>query len=92
MRHALALLDFDDESIGDLKRLLLRAAFSPAFLRCREGRRYLAYLFTLEVCALSGKHGTKKFSQHLQPSPVNPLCGQRQKDGQFCLCCCSLKW
>lgn len=49
MRNALALLDFEDESIGDLKRLLLRAAFSPIFLRCKEGRRYLAHLFTLEV-------------------------------------------
>lgn len=51
MRTALGLLDFEDESIGDLKRLLLRAAFSPTFLRCREGRRYLAHLFTLEVCS-----------------------------------------
>ncbi|KAK9826218.1 hypothetical protein WJX74_000685 [Apatococcus lobatus] len=48
MRDALTLLDFDDESIGDLKRLLLRAAFSPAFLRASEGRRYLAFLFTLQ--------------------------------------------
>lgn len=49
MRKALALLDFDSESIGDVKRLLLRAAFLPAFLRTSEGRRFLAYLFTLEV-------------------------------------------
>ena len=49
MRKALALLDFDSESIGDVKRLLLRAAFLPVFLRTSEGRRFLAYLFTLEV-------------------------------------------
>ena len=49
MRDALTLLDFDDDSIGDLKRLLLRAAFSPAFLRASEGRRFLAFLFTLQV-------------------------------------------
>ncbi|BDA48499.1 Condensin-2 complex subunit G2 [Coccomyxa sp. Obi] len=48
MRQALSLLDFEDETIDDLKRLLLRAAFSPTFLRCKEGRRYLAHLFTLE--------------------------------------------
>ena len=49
LRKALALLDFDSDSIGDVKRLLLRAAFLPAFLRTSEGRRFLAYLFTLEV-------------------------------------------
>ncbi len=49
IRKGLELLDFQDKSIGDLKRLLLRAAFSPSFLRSKEGRRYLAFLFTLEV-------------------------------------------
>ena len=49
MRCALDLLDFQDASIGDLKRLLLRAAFCPAFLRAAEGRRFLAHLFTLDV-------------------------------------------
>ncbi len=39
MRKALALLDFDSESISDVKRLLLRAAFLPAFLRTSEGRK-----------------------------------------------------
>ena len=53
MRKALALLDFDSESIADVKRLLLRAAFLPAFLRNSEGRRFLAYLFTLEVMAIN---------------------------------------
>ena len=48
MRKALELFDFDDPSIGDLKRLLLRASFAPAFLRCAEGRRFLAFLFTLQ--------------------------------------------
>ena len=49
MRKALALLDFGSESIEDVKRLLLRAAFLPAFLRISEGRKFLAYLFTLEA-------------------------------------------
>jgi condensin-2 complex subunit G2 len=47
-RAALGLFDFDDPSIGDLKRLLLRAAFAPCFLRASEGRRFLASLFTLQ--------------------------------------------
>lgn len=46
-RGALPLFDFDDASAGDLKRLLLRAAFAPPFLRCAEGRRFLASLFCL---------------------------------------------
>ena len=50
MRKALALLDFASETIADVKRLLLRAAFLPAFLRISEGRKFLAYLFTLEAC------------------------------------------
>ena len=49
MRKALALLDFASASIADVKRLLLRTAFLPAFLRVGEGRKFLAYLFTLEA-------------------------------------------
>ena len=49
MRGAFQLLDFDDESIADVRTLLLRAAFSPAFLRPAEGRRFLGFLFTLQV-------------------------------------------
>jgi hypothetical protein len=56
MHTALALLDYDDASIADLERLLLRAAMSPAFLRLQEGRRFLAYLFTLEVASLPWLH------------------------------------
>ena len=72
MRKALALLDFDSESIADVKRLLLRVAFLPAFLRTSEGRRFLAYLFTLEVM-------TTSVVQLKSPSfacPVTCLCGQ----------------
>lgn len=51
MRGALALLDWADASIADLRRLLLRAAFAPAFLRAADGRRFLAHLFTLDARA-----------------------------------------
>ena len=49
MRGALALLDWADASITDLRRLLLRAAFAPAFLRAADGRRFLGHLFTLDA-------------------------------------------
>ena len=50
LRAALVLLDFEDEaSIGDLKGLLLRAAFTPPFLRLSEGRRLLSSFFNLQV-------------------------------------------
>jgi hypothetical protein len=48
MRTALQLFDFDDPSIADVKMLLLRAAFAPSFLRCAEGRRMVAHMFTLQ--------------------------------------------
>lgn len=49
IRHGLDLLDYEDEeSIVHLKRLLLKATFCPAFLRCSEGRRFLAHLFRLQ--------------------------------------------
>lgn len=47
MRDALELLDWDDPSVADTRRYLLRAAFSPAFLRVPDGRRFVAFLFTL---------------------------------------------
>lgn len=65
MRQALALLDFDSESIRDVKRLLLRAAFLPAFLRAAEGRRFLAYLFTLDVSVQSSPPGIKMVTQEV---------------------------
>lgn len=49
MKDALGLLDYGDASIADLRRLLLRAAFAPAFLRAPEGRRFLGHLLTLDV-------------------------------------------
>ncbi|GLC38313.1 hypothetical protein PLESTB_001749400 [Pleodorina starrii] len=58
IRDALELLDFDDETIDDTKRMLLLAAMHPAFLREAEGRRFIAGLFrlqpqlTCELCAI----------------------------------------
>ncbi len=47
LRHAMALYDWDDDSINDLKGMLLRCAISPAFLRRPDGRRLVGFLFTL---------------------------------------------
>ena len=49
LRGVLELFDFDDASIESLKKLLLRAAFAPAFLKPAEGRRFLSHLFTLHA-------------------------------------------
>ncbi len=48
-RGALALLDFDDPSIQGVQALMVRAAMLPPFLRCADGRKFVAHLFTLHV-------------------------------------------
>ncbi|KAK3244146.1 hypothetical protein CYMTET_46231 [Cymbomonas tetramitiformis] len=48
LRSALQLFEFDDESIISLKKLLLRCAFAPPFLRVPEGRRFLSSLFCIQ--------------------------------------------
>ncbi|WIA12344.1 hypothetical protein OEZ85_012395 [Tetradesmus obliquus] len=47
MRGALELLDFEDASINDMKRMLLQAAICPAFVSRPEGRKFLACLLTV---------------------------------------------
>jgi hypothetical protein len=47
MREGLELLDYDDDDIADLRRLLLHAARSPHFLNRPEGRSFLATVLTL---------------------------------------------
>ncbi|KAF6261308.1 condensin II non structural maintenance of chromosomes subunit-domain-containing protein [Scenedesmus sp. NREL 46B-D3] len=47
MRAALELLDFEDASINDMKRMLLQAAICPAFVSRPEGRKFLACLLTV---------------------------------------------
>lgn len=49
LRGALALLDFDDPSIQGVQALMVRAAMLPPFLRCADGRKFIAHLFTLHV-------------------------------------------
>ncbi|WCJ31403.1 ARM repeat superfamily protein [Euphorbia peplus] len=47
MREALTLFDFEDESIEDLKSLLIRCVIAPLFLKTEDGRRFIAFLFGL---------------------------------------------
>ncbi|KAJ8638309.1 hypothetical protein MRB53_012576 [Persea americana] len=49
LRDALLLLDFDDESIEDLKLLLVRCIITPLYLKTEEGRRFVASLFGLNL-------------------------------------------
>jgi len=47
LREAFTLFDFEDESIEDLKLLLIRCVISPVFLKTDEGRRFVAFAFGL---------------------------------------------
>ncbi|KAJ7952761.1 putative Condensin-2 complex subunit G2 [Quillaja saponaria] len=47
LREAFNLFDFEDESIEDLKLLLIRCLISPLYLKTEDGRRFLAFLFGL---------------------------------------------
>lgn len=47
MREAFMLFDFEDESIEDLKLLLLRSVITPLYLKTDEGRRFIAFMLTL---------------------------------------------
>ena len=52
MKGTLALLDFEDPSIQGVQTLMVRAAMLPPFLRCADGRKFIAHLFTLHVRCL----------------------------------------
>ncbi|CAH9118923.1 unnamed protein product, partial [Cuscuta epithymum] len=47
MREALLLFDFEDESIADLKLLMMRCLISPLFLKTENGRKFIAFMFGL---------------------------------------------
>ncbi|CAM6089519.1 unnamed protein product [Calypogeia fissa] len=48
MRNALVLFDFYDDSIKDMKHLLIRTVVTPAFLRTQNGRKFISFLFVLD--------------------------------------------
>jgi hypothetical protein len=47
IRLCLLLLDFDDESIDSVKSLLLRCVGHPTYLKLSEGKKFLAFLFSI---------------------------------------------
>ncbi|KAL3726220.1 hypothetical protein ACJRO7_031156 [Eucalyptus globulus] len=47
MREAFGLFDFEDDSIEDLKMLLIRCVISPLYLKTEEGKRFVAFMFGL---------------------------------------------
>ena len=55
-RSSLTVLDYADESVGPLKRLLLHCAIRPLILRCAEGRKLVAYFFSLHVPFIAELH------------------------------------
>eukprot|EP01018_Ginkgo_biloba_P001403 Gb_28704 [translate_table: standard] len=49
MREAFTFFDFMDDSIEDLKHLLIRCVVTPSYLRTDDGRRFVAFLFGLNA-------------------------------------------
>lgn len=49
LREAFNLFDFEDESIQDLKLLLVRCMIAPLYLKTEEGRRFIAFTFGLSM-------------------------------------------
>ncbi|KAL2551646.1 ARM repeat superfamily protein [Forsythia ovata] len=47
LREAFTLFDFEDESIEDLKHLLIRCIISPLYLKTEDGRKFIAFMFGL---------------------------------------------
>ncbi|CAM9206403.1 unnamed protein product, partial [Phaeothamnion confervicola] len=61
LRGAVLLLDVDDPETGaSLRGLLLRCFLSPLFLRCNEGRRFLAALFGLGPTFVDDAHAAAR--------------------------------
>ncbi|KAK3020809.1 hypothetical protein RJ639_047681 [Escallonia herrerae] len=47
LREAFNRFDFEDDSIEDLKLLLIRCVISPLYLKTEDGRRFVAFMFGL---------------------------------------------
>lgn len=89
MREAIQRFDFEDESIGSLQGLLLRCIFSPHYLHCNQGRRFLSFLFSLHSSFVPQLFATMKnqvrmilgHTLFVVPSPPvsNPLLDLRHR-------------
>lgn len=49
LREAFTLFDFEDESIEDLKMLLIRTVIAPIYLKTEDGRKFLGFIFGLSM-------------------------------------------
>lgn len=47
LREAFTLFDFEDESIEDLKLLLIRCLIAPLYLKTEDGKKFVAFMFGL---------------------------------------------
>lgn len=47
LREAFNLFDFEDESIEDLKLLLIRCVIAPIYLKTEDGIKFVAFIFGL---------------------------------------------
>ncbi|KAL6961354.1 hypothetical protein U1Q18_039122 [Sarracenia purpurea var. burkii] len=47
LREAFTSFDFEDESIEDLKLLLIRCLIAPLYLKMEDGRKFIAFMFGL---------------------------------------------
>eukprot|EP00051_Salpingoeca_urceolata_P017934 m.249024 g.249024 ORF g.249024 m.249024 type:complete len:1108 (+) comp19082_c0_seq4:119-3442(+) len=59
-RHALMLLDFNDDTADALKAILQQCLVSSLYLTCTEGRRFLSFLFGLSTGFIPALHMTVK--------------------------------
>ena len=71
-RQALTSLDHADETVLPLQRLLLHCAIRPNILRCAEGRKLVAYFFSLHVPFIAELHRSIK-------SQI-PVCRKSQRE------------
>ncbi|KAL4181568.1 hypothetical protein AMTRI_Chr12g237970 [Amborella trichopoda] len=49
LKETLTFFDFMDTSIEDLKLLLVRCVITPLYLKTEEGRKFIAFLFGLNI-------------------------------------------
>ncbi|XP_033124191.1 condensin-2 complex subunit G2-like [Anneissia japonica] len=70
MRYSLLQIDFEDESSVTLKNLLLSSAISTAFLKADEGRRFVSFLFELNLEFVEQLHVAIKNQIPACPKPM----------------------
>eukprot|EP00002_Diphylleia_rotans_P023151 TRINITY_DN4550_c0_g1_i4.p1 TRINITY_DN4550_c0_g1~~TRINITY_DN4550_c0_g1_i4.p1 ORF type:complete len:720 (+),score=134.00 TRINITY_DN4550_c0_g1_i4:53-2212(+) len=59
-KDALAVMDFDDESIAPLRGMLLRCILHPSFLSENDGQRFIVSLFGIHLPFIDEIHSTIK--------------------------------